>query len=65
MGLVLPSVILLIAYWLTTAASTSAMVEFEHRSPDSIREAFMDGLKTKGRFYTLARLFAFLACLEP
>jgi hypothetical protein len=63
MGLVLPSVILLIAYWLTTAASTSAMVEFEHRSPDSIREAFMDGLKTKGRFYTLARLFAFLACL--
>jgi hypothetical protein len=62
-GMILPSVILLIAYWLTTAASTSAIVAFEHRSPDSIREAFMDGLKEKGRFYNLARLFAFLACL--
>lgn len=62
-GMILPSVILLIAYWLTTAASTSAIVSFEHRSPDSIREAFMDGLKEKGRYYNLARIFAFLACL--
>ncbi|MBK6607415.1 MAG: hypothetical protein IPL26_06570 [Leptospiraceae bacterium] len=62
-GLIIPSVILLIAYWLTTAASTSAIVSFEHRSPDSIREAFMDGLKEKGRYYNLARIFAFLACL--
>lgn len=62
-GLVLPSVILLVAYWLTTAASTSAIVEFEHRSPDSIRDAFMDGMKIKGRFYNLARIFAFIACL--
>jgi hypothetical protein len=63
-GLILPSVILLIAYWLTTAASTSTIVEFEHRSPDSIRYAFMEGLKVKGRFYNLARIFAFLACLS-
>lgn len=51
-GLIIPSVILLIAYWLTTAASTSAIVSFEHRSPDSIREAFMDGLKEKGGITT-------------
>ncbi|MDX1958346.1 MAG: hypothetical protein SFU98_07220 [Leptospiraceae bacterium] len=62
-GMILPSVILLIAYWLTTAASTSAIVSFEHRSPDSIREAFMEGLREKGRYYNLARIFAFLACL--
>jgi hypothetical protein len=62
-GLIIPSVILLLAYWLTTAASTSAILEFEHRSPDSIRDAFLDGLKRKTFFFKTAKAFAFLACL--
>ncbi|MCB1176481.1 MAG: hypothetical protein KDK36_02775 [Leptospiraceae bacterium] len=61
-GLILPSVILLLAYWLTTAASSSAIVEFEHRSPDSIRDAFLDGLKEKMFYYKSAKLAALIAC---
>ena len=60
--LVIPSFFLLIAYWMATKAQSSFLMEFEPRSPDSIRDAFMFSLKEKGKYYKYSQLLALVSC---
>jgi hypothetical protein len=61
-GLISPSLVLLVSYWLTTAAKTTAIVKFEHRSPEDIRNKYNQAIEVKSRYYKLARLTTLLAC---
>lgn len=61
--LVVPSIVLLFAYWFTTKASSSVLMKIkDHRSPEMIKEAFNDSLKKKGFDYLIAQILAGIAC---
>lgn len=60
--LLMPCFVLLIAYWLATKAQSSFRMEFEPRSPDSIRDAYMFSLQEKGRYYRWSQLLTLAAC---
>src|SRR6266568_2507572 len=61
--LALPSVILIVAYWMTVRAQMPVDLEFDPRSPDDIQRAYNSGLGKKERALSLALFFSFLAAL--
>lgn len=60
--LVLPSIVLLFAYWAATKARSSANVKFEPRSPEDIERAYFEGLKEKNKYYRLSQILAGISC---
>jgi hypothetical protein len=59
----LPSVVLIVAYWMTVRAQMPADVQFDPRSPDDIQTAYNNGLKKKKKALSLALAFSLLAAV--
>lgn len=61
LGLILPSVLLLLAYWLTTSSEKFSILE--DWSSNEIRSKFYLRIKDKKKFLDLARFLLLISCL--
>lgn len=58
-----PSVILVLAYWMTVRAQMPADVRFDPRSPDDIQRAFNEGMSKSRHALSAALSLSFLAAV--
>jgi hypothetical protein len=58
-----PSVVLILAYWMTVRAQMPASARFDPRSPDDIRNAFQAAEKSRRRALSLALAFSLLSAI--
>lgn len=59
----LPSLTLLVSYWLTTKAKSSTTVKFDHRVVDQIKSEFNFSLATKNYYFTRAKVLILVSFL--